>query len=122
MASAKAGMTLSSTQGRLSGLAAEIADEVERSVREYPAWEWLIEYWYDHADTLDIELPLEDEYDTLGGLVFSRLTEIPADGEKPAVECFGLRISVTEIADRRVEWAIVEKLPEEAPEEDDAAR
>ena len=37
------------------GLAAEIADEVERSVREYPACEWLIQYWYDHAGELDIE-------------------------------------------------------------------
>ena len=36
-------------------LASEIADEVEKSVREYPAWEWLIEYWYNHAETLDIE-------------------------------------------------------------------
>jgi len=64
-------------------------------------------------EMLGTELPLDDEYDTLGGLVFSRLNEIPADGERPVVECLGLRVSVTEIADRRVEWAIVEKLPEE---------
>ncbi|MBR1820686.1 MAG: HlyC/CorC family transporter, partial [Clostridia bacterium] len=60
------------------------------------------------AETLEIELPEDEEYDTLGGLIFSRLTEIPADGEHPVVECFGLRISVEEIAERRVEWAIVE--------------
>ena len=64
------------------------------------------------AEALDIELPTDEEYDTLGGLVFSCLTEIPADGERPVVECYGLRISVEKIADRRVEWAIVEKLPE----------
>ncbi len=62
------------------------------------------------AEALDIRLPTDEEYDTLGGLVFSRLTEIPSDGEHPVVECFGLRISVEHIADRRVEWAIVEKL------------
>ena len=62
------------------------------------------------AEALDIELPVDEEFDTLGGLIFSQLTEIPADGERPVVECFGLRISVEEIADRRVEWAIVEKL------------
>ena len=62
------------------------------------------------AEALDIELPVNEEFDTLGGLIFSQLTEIPADGERPVVECFGLRISVEEIADRRVEWAIVEKL------------
>ena len=61
------------------------------------------------AEALDIELPVDEEFDTLGGLIFSQLTEIPADGERPVVECFGLRISVEEIADRRVEWAIVEK-------------
>ena len=62
------------------------------------------------SKALDIELPTDEEYDTLGGLVFSRLTEIPSDGEHPVVECFGLRISVEQIADRRVEWAVVEKL------------
>ena len=62
------------------------------------------------AETLKIDLPTDEEFDTLGGLVFSRLTEIPADGARPVVECFGLRISVEEVADRRVEWAIVEKI------------
>ena len=66
------------------------------------------------AEALDIRLPSDLEYDTLGGLVFSRLTEIPSDGEHPVVECFGLRISVEQIADRRVEWAVVEKLDEAA--------
>ena len=61
------------------------------------------------AEALEIQLPTDEEYDTLGGLVFSRLTEIPSDGEHPVVECYGLRISVEQIADRRVEWAIVEK-------------
>ena len=70
------------------------------------------------AEALDIDLPTDEEFDTLGGLIFSRLTEIPADGEHPVVECFGLRISVEEIADRRVEWAIVEKLERDAEEED----
>ncbi|MBE5808277.1 MAG: HlyC/CorC family transporter [Clostridiales bacterium] len=64
-------------------------------------------------EALGVSLPLDEEYDTLGGLVFSQLTEIPADGERPQVECFGLRINVTEVADRRVEWAIVEVLPKE---------
>ena len=34
--------------------ASEVADEVMRSVKEYPSWEWLIRYWYTHADTMDI--------------------------------------------------------------------
>ena len=34
--------------------AAEVADEVMRSVKEYPSWEWLIRYWYTHADAMEI--------------------------------------------------------------------
>ena len=69
------------------------------------------------AEALDIHLPDDLEYDTLGGLVFSRLTEIPSDGKHPVVECFGLRISVEQIADRRVEWAIVEKIDSQSKSE-----
>jgi len=69
------------------------------------------------AEALDIHLPDNLEYDTLGGLVFSRLTEIPSDGKHPVVECFGLRISVEQIADRRVEWAIVEKIDPQSESE-----
>lgn len=71
------------------------------------------------AEALDIRLPDDLEYDTLGGLVFSRLTEIPSDGEHPVVECFGLRISVEQIADRRVEWAVVEKIDPQAEDDEE---
>lgn len=74
------------------------------------------------AEALEIELPEDEEFDTLGGLIFSRLTEIPADGERPVVECFGLRISVETIADRRVEWAIVEVLQESTAEETEESK
>ena len=33
----------------------EIAEDVANSVKEYPASDWLIKYWYDHADEMDIE-------------------------------------------------------------------
>lgn len=62
------------------------------------------------ADTLDIELPLDEEYDTLGGMVFSQFTEIPADGAKPMVELYGLRIQVEKLSEHRVETALVSKL------------
>ena len=64
------------------------------------------------AAAVGIDL-LEDEerdYDTLGGLVFSQLSVIPEDGSRPVVEAMGLRIRVEELCDRRVEWALVEKL------------
>ena len=70
------------------------------------------------AEAMDFALPEGEEidYDTLGGLVFSQLSVIPEDGSRPVVEALGLRIQVEELCDRRVEWALVEKL-EPAPEE-----
>ena len=71
------------------------------------------------CETLEIDQIDNDEYDTLGGLVFSQLTEIPEDGSHPEVECFGLKIRVEELSDRRVEWAIVSKAePTEEEEEE----
>ena len=62
------------------------------------------------AELMGFELPDEDEldYDTLGGLVFSRLSVIPEDGSRPAIDALGLHIQVEELCDRRVEWATVE--------------
>ncbi len=57
-----------------------------------------------------------EEYDTLGGLVFSSLSLIPDDGERPHVTAFGLDIQVEVFAERRVEWATVTPVKEE-PEE-----
>ena len=65
------------------------------------------------AEAMEFKLPEDTDYDTLGGLVFSQLSVIPEDGSRPLVEALGLRIQVEELCDRRVEWALVEKL---APE------
>ena len=75
------------------------------------------------AEAMELELPEDEErdYDTLGGLVFSQLSVIPEDGSRPVVDALGLHIQVEELCDRRVEWALVEKLepaPEEAGEAD----
>ena len=72
------------------------------------------------AEALDILLPLEEEYDTLGGLIFAQLSVIPEDGTQITVDACGLHIQVREIAERRVEWALVSKLPEESPEKEGA--
>ena len=64
------------------------------------------------AEAVGIELPQDEEldFDTLGGLVFAHLSVIPQDGSRPVVEALGLRIRVEELFERRVEWALVEKL------------
>jgi len=71
------------------------------------------------AEAMEFELPEDEErdYDTLGGLVFSQLSVIPEDGSRPVVEALGLRIQVEELCERRVEWALVEKL-EPVPEQE----
>lgn len=61
-------------------------------------------------EKLDITLPEDAEYDTLGGLVFSQLNTIPKDGSKLTMDVFGLNIRVDEIKDHRVGWAYIRKL------------
>ena len=36
-----------------------ITNEVKKSVYEYPAYKWLVEYWYSHYDEMDIEYDAE---------------------------------------------------------------
>ena len=44
----------------VEGLAEEVAGEVSLSVREYPSWQWLLSYWYEHPEELDIDY--DEEY------------------------------------------------------------
>lgn len=74
------------------------------------------------ADTLDIALPLEEEYDTLGGMIFSTFSSIPEDGSNPELDIHGLHIKVETICDHRIETVLLSKLEkEEDGEEADAA-
>jgi len=69
------------------------------------------------AETLDMELPLDEEYDTLGGMVLSCFSTIPEDGSKPVVDVNGLHIQVENINEHRIESALVSKiLPSQEPE------
>ena len=72
----------------------------------------------DVADALDVTLPLEEDYDTLGGLIFSQFTTIPEDGSTPEIQCHGLNIKVERIEEHRVEWATVTKVEQKAEETD----
>jgi len=74
------------------------------------------------AETLDVKMDLEDEdYGTLGGLIFSQLPQIPEDGEKPELDAKGIHIKVEKIADHRVESALVSILPPEEDEDEDGS-
>ena len=69
-------------------------------------------------DALNLDLPTGAGFESLGGLIFSRMMTIPKDGTHPVVECYGLRIRAEEIVDRRVEWATVTILNQ--PKENEA--
>lgn len=70
------------------------------------------------SEEIGVELCDENsEYDTVGGLIFSQLSAIPEDGTDIEVIVNNLEITVESFVDRRVEWAIITKLPE--PEEDE---
>ena len=65
-------------------------------------------------EELDVNFTSEDdEYSTMSGLIFSRFTTIPADGETPELTIDRLHIQVEEITEHRVVSALVELLPEE---------
>ena len=66
-----------------------------------------------------IEQPLNaEQFDTLTGLVFDRLGEIPSEGSHDIrLEIGCLSIHVTFIQKHQIERAVIEKLPPKTPEE-----
>ncbi len=54
----------------------------------------------------------------MGGMIFSCLHTIPADGTQFDVQVNGLDIHVEKIEDRRIEKALIGKLPPAEPEEE----
>lgn len=68
------------------------------------------------SEEMGFVLP-EGDYDTLGGLIYSRLSSIPCDGSHPEVDIAGLHIRVEELTDRRVEWAEITKIPAKTDED-----
>ena len=72
------------------------------------------------ADALDITLPEDLDYDTVAGMILSCLPTVPEDGSTVTVEIFGLRVQVESVRNRKICWALVEKIPqEEKPEEEE---
>ena len=70
------------------------------------------------AEATGVQFPEDEESDTLGGLVFAQLSFIPEDGSQFTVDACGLHIEGQSFNERRVEWALVSRLPEqETPEE-----
>ena len=71
------------------------------------------------SEVIGFELPEDADFSTLGGMIMNELSEIPEDGETGIeVEACGLHIKVEKVEDRRIEFAIVTKLPVSEDEDD----
>lgn len=72
----------------------------------------------DVAKALNIEIPGDEDSDTLSGLVMDQLPVIPEEGERLSVDVDGLHIQVEGVSERRVTTALVSKLEEEPAKEE----
>ena len=68
------------------------------------------------VDDLELPLPESDDYDTLGGLIVTRLNAIPKDGEQLDLQVENVALHVEKIEDHRIESVVVRLLPKEEPE------
>jgi CBS domain containing-hemolysin-like protein len=59
---------------------------------------------------MNLELPEDGDYDTIGGLVFSELGRIPQPGEEVLWQD-KVRISVLEATGRRIDRVRIERVP-----------
>ena len=62
------------------------------------------------VDDLDLPLPESDDYDTLGGMIVTRLNAIPKDGEKLDLEVNGVALHVEKIQEHRIESVVIRLL------------
>ena len=66
------------------------------------------------AEELGITFPEEDleNYDTINGLLISRLDRIPGDDEQPEVQYLGYRFCVLKVENKMIHSVRVTKLPQ----------
>lgn len=64
----------------------------------------------DLEELLDVELP-EGDYDTVGGLLLSRLGHIPASEERAEIELAGLKFTIAEVDNLRIAKVLITELP-----------
>ena len=74
----------------------------------------------DLADELDMEIPEDEDYDTVGGMILSCLRTIPEDGSRPLVQVHGLELQAEKVEDHRIRSVLVRKLPDDTEEQESA--
>ncbi len=104
----------------------EEKEEEEKDITEIEENTWRVAGFAELSKVREIigfTLPEDASFSTIGGMIMNELSEIPEDGDTAIeVEACGLHIKVESIEDRRIESAIIVKLPENedgANDEDD---
>ena len=75
----------------------------------------------DLGEALDMEIPEDDDYDTVGGMVLSCLRTIPEDGSRPLVQAHGLEHQAEKVEDHRIRSVLVRKLPDDTEDQQESA-
>jgi putative hemolysin len=113
---------LATVEDLLEEILGEIEDEFDKPEKQYENYsdgDYLIEAGMEISainDTLHLDLPIDENYETLGGLIIHHLEKIPTAGQQITVD--GYRLTVKEANKRRVISVIVRPLTDE--EEEDA--
>ena len=63
-------------------------------------------------ERLDLDLPTDAEFQTIGGLVFHELGRLPAKGD--SVNAFGVAFTVIEVSDHTIRRLLIDPAPEGA--------
>jgi putative hemolysin len=93
----------------LEELVGEIIDEFDKEVppvRRIDEGVFLVDAraWVDRInEDLEIKLPLDESYETIGGLLIDRLGHIPRRGEVVEIEETGIKLMVMKMRGRRME-------------------
>ena len=68
-------------------------------------------------EAASLDLSVEEDYDTVGGLILSELGSIPDEGSQPEIDFEGLHLRVLSIIDRRIEWVEISPLVKDEDEQ-----
>ena len=93
-------------------------DEADIEIEQLGEGEWRIDGSMrldEISRRLDLALP-EEEYDTIGGLVFGMLNEVPTVGATVELPASGISIRVESVEERRVDKVILQYTPPQEEE------
>lgn len=63
----------------------------------------------DLSKELNTEIPVDEDYDTIGGYIYSHLRSIPKDGTTKTIKADNLTFQITKIQNRRIKEVIITK-------------